>query len=185
MIRALEVLAPHILGVATMTENEEATIPPTLASKLDRLFRLARPPGQEREYTYKEVAAAIADRGGPGATANYLYLLRTGRRDNPAKKLLEALASFFGTNVSYFYDDAAPTEGLEEELRLVAALRDSSIRQLALRSVDLSKGNLTHIMGIVEQVRELEGLPREARPPKREWSDHEPDEPEDPHNVGQ
>jgi len=157
-----------------MTEDEEATIPPTLASKLDRLFRLARPPGQEREYTYKEVAAAIADRGGPGATANYLYLLRTGRRDNPAKKLLEALASFFGT-----------TEGLDEELRLVAALRDSSIRQLALRSVDLSKGNLTHIMGIVEQVRELEGLPREARPPKREWSDHEPDEPEDPPNVGQ
>lgn len=143
---------------------------PTLAGKLDRLFKVVRPPGQDREYSFKEVAAAITDRGGPATTSNYLYLLRSGRRDNPGKKLLEALAGFFGTNVSYFYDTDASSKDLDEELRLLAALRDGSIRQLALRSLDLSPRNLSHIMGIVDQVRALEGLPPGAQPPAEAWT---------------
>lgn len=142
----------------------------SLAERLDKLFALARPPGLDREYTYREVAGAIAEQGGPSTTANYLYLLRSGRRDNPGRKLLEALADFFGSNVSYFYDTSLTSESLDEELRLVAALRDTSIRQLALRSVDLSPGNLSHIMGIVEQVRALEGLPPGAEPPAEAWT---------------
>lgn len=143
---------------------------PTLANKLDRLFRVVRPPGQDREYSYKEVAAGITERGGPATTSNYLYLLRSGRRDNPGKKLLEALAAFFGTNVNYFYDTEASSTDLDEELRLLAALRDGSIRQLALRSLDLSPSNLSHIMGIVDQVRALEGLPLGAKPPAEAWT---------------
>lgn len=159
---------------------------PTLAGKLDRLFRVVRPPGQNREYSYKEVAAAITERDGPATTANYLYLLRSGRRDNPGKKLLEALAAFFGTNVNYFYDRAASSNELDEELRLLAALRDSSIRQLALRSLDLSPGNLSHIMGIVDQVRALEGLPSGAPPPAEAWTgDDAQDEAGEDDSAGQ
>lgn len=154
-----------------MTQNSVA---PTLADKLDRLFKVVRPPGLEREYTFKEVSAALAQRGGPATTPNYLYLLRSGRRDNPGKKLLEALAAFFGTNVSYFYDTTAWSQQLDDEMRLLAALRDGSIRQLALRSLDLSPGNLTHIMGIVDQVRALEGLPAGAQPPAEAWTGDEP-----------
>lgn len=146
------------------------TPPPTFSGKLDRLFKVVRPTGEDREYTYKEVAAAISDRGGPPTTANYLYLLRTGRRDNPGKKLLEALADFFRINVSYFYDTGPASEDLEDDLRLVAALRNSQVRQLALRSLDLSPGNLTHIMGIIDQVRALEGLPRGTPPPPQAWT---------------
>lgn len=144
--------------------------PPSLAAKLDRLFTVVRPPGLDREYSYKEVAASITESGGPATTANYLYLLRSGRRDNPGKKLLEALATFFGCNVSYFYDGSASSTELDDELRLLNALRDGSIRQLALRSLDLSPGNLRHIMGIVEQVRALEGLPPGTRPPAEAWT---------------
>lgn len=167
--------------------DDDATGAPSLASKLDRLFRVVRPPGQDREYTYKEVAAAIAASGGPPTTANYLYLLRSGRRDNPAKKLLEALARHFHTDVGYFYDTTASSQELDEEMRLIAALRDSSIRQLALRSVDLSPGNLTHIMGIVEQVRALEGLPPGAPPPAEAWTGEEdqPDDTEEQNRAGQ
>lgn len=156
-----------------MPETGPEPVPP-LAAKLDRLFRIVRPPGEDREYSYKEVSSAVAERGGPATSENYLYLLRSGRRDNPGKKLIEALAGFFGTTIAYFYD-TADSQALDDELRLLAALRDSSIRQLALRSVDLSKGNLQHIMGIVEQVREMEGLPKEARPSVEEWSDEKPD----------
>lgn len=159
---------------------------PSLASKLDRLFRVVRPPGQDREDSYKEVAAAIAEAGGPATTPNYLYLLRSGRRDNPGKKLLEALARHFHTDVSYFYDTGTSSRDLDEEMRLIAALRDSSIRQLALRSVDLSPGNLGHIMGIVDQVRALEGLPPGAPPPAEAWTgeDDPPDEAEEQGRAG-
>jgi hypothetical protein len=163
-----------------MTETGPDPVPspdsvPSLADKLDRLFRIVRPPGEDREYSYREVSAAVAERGGPATSENYLYLLRSGRRDNPGKKLIEALAGFFGTNVAYFYDATMDSQALDDELKLLAALRDSSIRQLALRSFDLSKGNLRHIMGIVEQIREMEGLPGEARPSVEEWSDERPD----------
>lgn len=160
-----------------MTKGE-ADPQPSLAAKLDRLFRVVQPPGQDREYTYREVAAGIASGGGRPTSENYLYLLRVGRRDNPGKKLLEALADFFGTDVSYFYD-IETTRDREDEMRLRAALHDSSVRQLALRSADLSKKNLKHVIAIIEQVRELEGLPSDARPRVEEWSSERLDEPDE------
>lgn len=150
--------------------------PATLAGKLDRLFRVVRPPGLDREYTYREVAAGVAGLGGSKTTANYLYLLRSGRRDNPGMKLLESLSAFFGVPVTYFYDSEKSEQELEEELRLRAALRDSSIRQLALRSVDLSPGNLTHIIGIIDRVRELERRPPGSPPPPEAWTGEEDDD---------
>lgn len=164
----------------------EGNPPPTLAEKLDRLFKAVRPPGEDREYTYKEVASAITERGGPSTTANYLYLLRSGRRDNPTKRLLEALADFFRVNVGYFYDTSPKSADLDEDLRLIAALRDSPVRQLALRSLDLSPGHLSAIMGIVEQVRALEGLPPGAEPPAGVWTGEEPqDGPEQPQDESE
>lgn len=164
-------------GVA-VSEEAPPGPPPSLADKIDRLFRVVRPAGTDREYTYREVADGVADRGAPPISDNYLYMLRSGRRDNPGKKLLEALAGFFGTSVTYFYDEPG-TDELDDELRLVAALRNSSIRELALRSVNLSTGNLRHLLGIVEQVREMERLPERARPRVEEWSEEGPAEPED------
>jgi transcriptional regulator with XRE-family HTH domain len=154
------------------TESPAESTPPTLAAKLDRLFRVVRPPGLDREYTYREAAVGIAEHGG-ATTANYVYLLRSGRRDNPGMKLLESLASFFGVPVTYFYDTQKSEQELEEELQLRAALRDSSIRQLALRSVDLSPANLRHIIGIIERVRELERGPLGSPPPPGAWTGEE------------
>ncbi|MEP6462957.1 MAG: XRE family transcriptional regulator [Frankiaceae bacterium] len=161
--------------------DEDAVPKPSLAEQLDRLFRLVRPVGEAREYSYKEVAGGVTARGAPATSENYIYLLRVGRRDNPGKKLLEALADFFGVDVSYFYSSSSTSQKADAELELIAALRDSSIRQLALRSVDLSKGNLRHLIGIVEQIRGLEGLPSEARPPVETWSSDPPEEEAEAH----
>jgi len=152
--------------------------PSSFSDKLDRLFRIVRPAGSNREYSYREVAEGVADRGAPPVSESYLYMLRSGRRDNPGMKLIEALARFFGTSVTYFYDDPG-AKVLTDEVLLVAALRNSSIRELALRSVHLSTGNLRHLLGIVEQVQEMERLPERARPRVEEWSEEEHVEPED------
>lgn len=134
----------------------EAPRPTSLAQKLDLLFRTVRSREQD-EYSFEEVADSIRAQGGPTISATYIWQLRKGIRDNPTKKHLEALASFFGVSPAYFFDDEA-AERITAELDLLAALRDSSVRQIALRATGLSAQSLKTIASIVEHVRELENL---------------------------
>lgn len=129
----------------------------TMAEKVDRLFRTIHP-RDRGEYSFEEVAAAIRGRGGPTVSATYLWQLRKGLRDNPTKKHLEALADFFGVSPAYFFDDEA-AERIDAELDVLAALRDASVRQIALRAFGLSPQSLDTIADMVERVRQLEGLP--------------------------
>ena len=131
--------------------------PPTLADKLERLFRSVHPAGRG-EYTYREVADAIRQAGGPSISPTYLWQLRTGRRLNPSMRQIEAIARFFGVPVTYFSNDEAAAR-IDAELDFVAALRDVSVRQIALRAAGLSPQGLAAVAEIVEQVRRLEGLP--------------------------
>ena len=135
-----------------------ADTPPTptsLADKIDRLFHVVRP--AKGEYTHEQVARAIEDRGGPTISASYLWQLRKGLRDNPTKKHLEALADFFGVPPAYFFDDAA-TARIDAELDLLAALRDTPVRDMALRASGLSDQTLKAIADMIERARQIEGL---------------------------
>jgi transcriptional regulator with XRE-family HTH domain len=129
--------------------------PRSLADKLDRLFTVVRP--AKGEYTHEQVAQAIEERGGPTISASYLWQLRKGMRDNPTKKHLEALAGFFGVPPSYFFDEQE-SERIDAELDLLAALRDASVRQVALRASGLSPQTLRAITDMIERAREIEGL---------------------------
>jgi transcriptional regulator with XRE-family HTH domain len=131
-----------------------------LATKLDHLFGVVRSPGGD-EYTFDEVADAIRAQGGPTISSTYLWQLRKGVRDNPTKRHLEALATFFGVPVAYFFDDAQ-AERINAELALLSALRDAPVRHIALRARGLSTKSLEAIGDMVDRVRELEGLPDPA-----------------------
>ncbi|MFB9905661.1 helix-turn-helix domain-containing protein [Allokutzneria oryzae] len=128
----------------------------SLAVKVDHLFRTIRP-RDGGEFSFEEVADAIRA-GGVTISATYLWQLRRGVRDNPTKRHLEALAGFFGVPVAYFFDDGV-AERIDAELALLSALRDSSVRQLALRASGLSPKSLNAISEMVNRVREIEGLP--------------------------
>lgn len=134
-----------------------------LAAKLDRLFKTFRRPDRG-EYSYDEVARALASRGGPTISATYVWQLRTGRRTNPTKSHLEGLADFFGVSPAYFFDEDAGTR-IDQELDLLAAMRDAQVTQIALRSLGLSRSSLEAIRGIIENVRKLEGLPEDGCSP--------------------
>lgn len=129
----------------------------SLAEKVSRLFVTVRSPEGD-EYTHEEVATAIREAGGPTISATYVWQLRKGLRDNPTKHHLEALATFFGVSPSYFFDEEAASR-IEAELDLLIAMRDASIRSVALRAAGLSEGSLDAIRGIIEQARQIEGLP--------------------------
>ena len=128
----------------------------TLAERVDHLFRTIHP-GSRGEYTFEEVARNLKARGGPTVSATYLWQLRKGLRDNPTKRHLEALADFFGVPPAYFFDDAVSAR-IDAELDLLAAMRDASVRQIALRAAGLSPESLGAIAEMIERVRQLEGL---------------------------
>ena len=143
-------------GGASISETE-APRPTSLSQKLDNLFRTVHP-SERGEYTFEEAAEEIRARGGPTISATYIWQLRKGIRDNPTKKHLEALAGFFGVPPAYFFDNEAAAR-IDAELDLLVALRDSPVRELALRAFGLSADSLATIRSMVERVRELENLP--------------------------
>jgi transcriptional regulator with XRE-family HTH domain len=108
------------------------------------------------EPTYQEVADAIAAAGGPAVGGAYLYMLRTGRRTSPRIELLTGLAKYFGVPVNFLLGDGG--EEVADELRLLVALRDNDVRQLALRSRGLSRESRKAIAALIEQLRRAEGL---------------------------
>lgn len=153
-------------AASTDDSPQDGSFPvPSLAARVDQLFRTLRPPhAPHREYSYEEVAEELGRRGRSTVSATYLYMLRTGRRDNPTKRHLEALAAFFRVPPAYFFDDGA-SEQIYEELRVAAALRDADVRSVALRASGLSRTSLTAISDIITQARRIEGLPDDAPGP--------------------
>jgi len=134
--------------------------PSSLASKLDRLFAAVRPGGRG-EYSYQEVADSIRSEGGPTISATYLWQLRKGLRDNPTRNHLAALAKFFGVSPAYFFDEDA-AEVVDAQLSLLAAMRDNSVRTVALRARGLSVESLAAVQVVIDHARRLEGLEPEA-----------------------
>ena len=124
---------------------------PTLAEKLEALFRAVHPRG--REYTHEEVARGAEALGGPTISATYVWQLRKGHRDNPTKRHLEALAGFFGVPPAYFFDEES-AEQVAAELELLAALRDEDVRQVALRAANMTPGARAALRQLVDQMHE-------------------------------
>ncbi|MBW1595504.1 helix-turn-helix domain-containing protein [Streptomyces sp. JJ38] len=126
----------------------------SLAEKIDALFRVVCRPNRE-QYSHEEVARACREATGESFSATYLWQLRTGRRDNPTKRHLEALAQFFQVPVGYFFDDAQGAE-IARELEFLGALRDAGVRSVALRVVGLSPEGVDTISDMINVIARRE-----------------------------
>lgn len=126
----------------------------TLAEKIDALFRVVLRPTRD-QYSHEEVARACREATGETFSATYLWQLRTGRRDNPTKRHLESLARFFEVPVAYFFDDEEGAD-IAKELELLGALRESGIRSVALRAVNLSPEGVGTISDMIDVIARRE-----------------------------
>lgn len=139
------------------------TSPPEghFAERLDLLFRTVHPKDRG-PYTPADVAEAInAEAGERVVSGTYLWLLRTGRRDNPTMKHLVAISRFFGVPPTYFFPDDSAQQGTMPS-ELVAALSDDSLRELTLRAAGLSDRSLKAITDMINSARAVEGLPDDS-----------------------
>ncbi|MER6302471.1 XRE family transcriptional regulator [Kitasatospora sp. NPDC001539] len=121
-----------------------------LSARIEALFNTVRRPDRE-QYTNEEVARACREATGESFSTTYLWQLRTGRRDNPTKRHLEALAQFFQVPPAYFFDERQGAE-IAKELALLGALRDAGVRSLALRAVGLSPEGLDTVSELVDVI---------------------------------
>lgn len=137
--------------------------PGDLADRLNHLFESIHPRGRE-PYSNEEVAKAIRKQGGDISRA-YLSYLRTGERTNPTMQHVHALGRFFGVTPAYFFDSQVAAE-VDAQLEVAVALRDAGVRAVALRAAGLSPKGLSAVAAIIEEVRLLEGLPKEPPAPQ-------------------
>lgn len=135
----------------------------SFAAKLNHLFATVRPAHGE-EASYREVATAIARQGGPTISPSYIYQLRSGIRENPTLRHVQALAKYFGVEVAYFTDDEI-AEQADAQLAMLAAMRDAGVRSIALRAANLSAESLVLVSDMVDLLSRMESSPR--RGPKR------------------
>jgi transcriptional regulator with XRE-family HTH domain len=128
-----------------------------IAQRLDHLFAIVHPPGRG-PYTLREAADAINKAAGTTIiSASYLSQLRKGQRTEPSHSRLTAIARFFGVDVRYFSDNQTAAQ-TDEQLELLAAMRDNGVRSVALRLNGLSAASLAAIQAVVENARQLEQL---------------------------
>ena len=108
----------------------------TLADKIDRLFEVIRRPDRE-QYRNEEVATACREATGesspPPTSGSCARVAGSTRPSGTWRRSPSSSRS----PPAYFFDDEQGA-GIAEELELLGALRDSAVRQIALRAVTLS-----------------------------------------------
>lgn len=134
--------------------DEQPDTGTSLAQRIDHLIRTVHP-GDRGPYTLEEVTDGIRAQGGPTISVAYLSQLRAGKRDNPTKQHMEAIARFFGVNVAYFFDDTK-AEAVNEELALLQAIRDSGVKRVALRAMELGPDARNSLARIIDELGNLE-----------------------------
>lgn len=137
----------------------------SLAEKTEWLFQNVRDPVDGQLYSNARIAAKIEEcMPGFSVTATTIWNIRTGKSENPSWRLIEGLAKAFGVSPLYFSeDDESGAKQTQEELALLAALRDNSVRQLALRAHGMTSASLATVLELIERVRQLEGLDMNRR----------------------
>lgn len=131
----------------------------TFADRLNRLFDTVYPPGRG-PHTSAEVVTALKAEG-LTMSAPYLSQLRSGNRTNPSNTTMAALANFFRIRPEFFTDDAYYAK-LDQELTLLAGLRDEGVRRVAARAIGLSPEAQRDVVKKVDELRRKEHLADDA-----------------------
>lgn len=131
----------------------------TLADVIDLLFKtIRRPNGSEHsmEEAAKTCTEWLAERGGGTLSKQYLRLLRSGDKDNPSIKQMEALAAFFDVDPAIWSLHSERSRKIQEDLELALELIDAfsgaGVQAIAMRHGIL---NDTDRAKIIEFIRTL------------------------------
>lgn len=135
-----------------MHEGDSTPDRPSLADKINQAFATLHP-ADRGPFTNREVIEWLRARSGSADSSislNYLVMLRSGERSNPTVRHLQALAEFFDINPAYFIEDSQRSDAVHSDLQLLAAMRDSEVRAIAARALELNPTMRTWLLNSIE-----------------------------------
>ena len=147
---------------------------PGLADRLNHLFSTIPRPGGHGLWTNEQAAAALRG-SGAGMSDGYISQLRNGKKNNPSARNLASIADLFGVPVDYFFN-AETAAKIDADLRLLVAIRDSGVQDLALRAHGLSPKTIAGVADILDQARKFEHLAEAGPDGDEPGSDEHPTE---------
>lgn len=126
----------------------------TLADILEKLFQTVRRPNGKK-HSAEEVAnwasAWLQERGKGTFSKQYLLDLRAGKKKNPTKSHLEALAAFFDVDPALFLNSER-SKKIQADLDLALAIREGGVAAIALRTVSLSPADQQKVLEFVQSL---------------------------------
>lgn len=133
-------------------EPQDTGIPGTvpLGERIEWLIRHNWPAGRPPAESDRDVAKVISEATGENMSYSLIWKLRTGRADNPTRKMLIALSKFFGVPLDYFGDGEKP-ESIQEQLDALAVMREAGLDRASLRQLaNLSAEGRESIADMIE-----------------------------------
>lgn len=134
----------------------------TIAERLNALF--SDVPSSDDEGTRTNEAISIRARElGYDLSPAYIAQIRRGVRKNPTVRALQGLAAAFGVAPSYFFTEVRPAEARTDHA-LTAIVADDVVRDIALRSAQLSPEGARTIIAVLKNLETLPGVARYQAP---------------------
>jgi transcriptional regulator with XRE-family HTH domain len=108
----------------------------TLADKVNWLIEQAHPAGRG-PLSNAEVCFLIHKVTGEEISVTTLWKLRNGQQKNPQLRVIQALATTFGVNPGFFFDDYDEEKLalLQDQVELLALVRDAGITSSEFRAL--------------------------------------------------
>ncbi|KOU38735.1 hypothetical protein [Streptomyces sp. WM6378] len=114
-------------------------------------------PDERKRPGYAKLAEDIRATTGGSISGTYLWELATGKKRNVTLQQLAVLSEYFGVPPEYFLNDEV-AKRVNDQLALAAALRDTRIRNIALRAEGLSAASLDALLAMVNAARQVQNL---------------------------
>ncbi|MFJ4912916.1 hypothetical protein [Streptomyces sp. NPDC088726] len=115
-------------------------------------------PDERKRPGYARLAKEIREKTGGAISGTYLWELATDKKSNVTLEQLDVLAKFFGVPPEYFINSQV-YERVNAQLEMASALRDTRIRNIALRAEGLTPASLDALLTMVNEARRVQNLP--------------------------
>lgn len=125
----------------------------TFSAKLNRLIEVLG----KSDLSMQKLAEQITEATGVRITRGYMWELCNDKVPNPRLDVIQALATFFEVQPSYFTDPSKDAINAAR-LELLESMSKSEVKSLGLRASGLSAEAILRIAKMVDSAREFEGL---------------------------
>jgi transcriptional regulator with XRE-family HTH domain len=122
-----------------MPDTQDGTDRPalkTLADKVNWLIEQAHPAGR-RAMSNADVCFLIHKVTGEEISGTTIWKLRNGQQTNPQMRVIQALATTFGVEPAFFFEDYDEDKLglLKDQVELLALVRDAGITSAEFRAI--------------------------------------------------